>query len=103
MLDPRDEEHDKKLAHWMHRSCMLDKEIGVFMTLMFRVVQKVIAVKPATAAVVDGKVGGEGTKKRKMDVAQNHLENRTGPCIDCDERHWAIFKKIKTSFKKHSK
>jgi len=44
---------------------MLDKENGVSMTLMFRVVQKVIAVKPTTDAVVDGKVGGEGTKKKK--------------------------------------
>jgi len=102
-LDPRDEEHDEKLAHWMHRSCMLDKENGVSTTLMFRVVQKVVAVKPATAAVVDGNAGGEGTKKRKMDVARNHLENRTGQCTDCDERHGAIFKKIRTSFNKHSK
>jgi len=75
----------------------------VSMTLMFRVVQKVITVKPATATVVDGKVGGEGSKKRKMDVARDHLENRTGPCADCDERHGAIFKKIRTSFNKHSK
>jgi len=103
MLDPQDEEYDEKLAHWMHRSYMLDKENGVSMTLMFRVVQKVVAVKPATATVVDGKVGGEGTKKRKMDVARNHLENRTGQCTDCDERHGAIFKKIRTSLNKHSK
>jgi len=81
---------------------MLDKENGVSMTLMFRVVQKVIAVKPTTDAVVDGKVGGEGTKKRKMDVARNHLENRTGPHTDYDERHGAIFKKIRTSFNEHS-
>jgi len=103
ILDPRDEEYDEKLAHWMHRSYMLDKENGVSMTLMFRVVQKVITVKPATATVVDGKVGGEGTKKRKMDVARNHLQNRTGPYADYDERHGAIFKKIRTSFNKHSK
>jgi len=102
-LDPRDEEHDKKLAHWMHRSCMLDKENGVSMTLMFRVVQKAIAVKPAAATVVDGKMGGEGTKKRKMDAARNHLENRTGPCADHDERRGAIFKKIRIGFNQHSK
>ena len=78
-LDPWDEEYDDKLAHWMHRSYMSDKENGVSMTLMFRVVQKVITLKPATATVVDGKVGGEGAKKRKMDVARNHLENRTRP------------------------
>jgi len=103
MLDPRDEEHDDKLAHWMHRSHMLDKENGVSMTLMFRVVQKAIAVNPAAAAAVGGKAGGEGTKKRKMDAARNHLENRTGPRADCDERHGAIFKKIRTSLNKHRK
>jgi len=103
LLDPRDEEHDKKLAHWMHRSYMLDKENGVSMTPMFRVVQKAIAVKPAAAAVVDGKAGGEGAKKKKMDAARNHLENRTGQHTDCDERHGAIFKKIRTGFDKHSK
>jgi len=64
------------------------------MTLMFGVVQNAIAVKPATAAVVDGKVEGEGSKKRKMDVARKHLENGTGPCTDCDERNGAIFKKL---------
>jgi len=58
---------------------MLDKENGVSMTLMFRVVQKAIAVKPATAAVVDGKAGGEGAKKRKMDVATAGTIWRTEP------------------------
>jgi len=103
ILDPRDEEYDQKLAHWMHRSYLLDKEDGVSIALMFRVVQKWVTVKPATATVVDGKVGGDGIKKRKMDAARNQLENRTGPYADYDERHEVIFKKIRTSFNKHSK
>ena len=104
ILDPRDEEYDSKLAHWMHRSQMIDKKEGVSMTLMFRVVQKFIAVKPTTATICNGVVGGtSGKKKRKMDEARRHYEMRTGPYKDYDKRHGRIFKKIRTRFTAHSK
>ena len=104
ILDPRDEEFDSKMTHWMHRSQMIDKKTGVSMTLMFRVVQKWILVKPGTATVCNGVVGGaSGKKKRKMDDCRRQFEMRTGPYRDYDERHNEIFMNIRTRFIAHSK
>jgi len=61
-------------------------------------------VKPGTATVCNGVVGGAaGKKKRKMDDYRRQFEMHTGPCRDCDERHNKIFMNIRTAFVAHSK
>ena len=105
ILDPRDEQWDKKMRWWKHRSDLADKNNGVCITLMFRVVVKAVTVCPDDARVVasENADGVDGDRKRKFEETRPDFENRVGIFEDYEEKRDAVFKKIRERLTKHTK
>ena len=99
VLDPRDEELSPQGTYWKHKSEQIDKQEGVTISLMFRVVQARVKVHGKSGLLVNPVVPGTGKKEKQLDAGWKKLKKDGSYSAKCEELLHEIRSKLSGYYK----